>query len=232
MPKPTMVLHAILHLGFFASICFSCSLMGLSRSIPFDTPTTHVAHVPSAPQSPTPPESNRRLSASFNFTPLVSMALRRFSPANSSMVASGSSCSGGNFRVMVTFGLRLNLFTVTRIVSSSVSICGRSKIASTVASNPRHSVDTAVSSFTSERPAPPPPLALFLRTVSLETESPGIIPHPSEFPPSTTPSTRVMPSPSSRPPAISRSSNPNPPALFTSKVRVSTNSSFDDFAPR
>ena len=59
MPYPTTALHAILHLGFDTNICSSCFPMGDNNSLPFVTPTTHVAHVPSEPQSPVPPESNR-----------------------------------------------------------------------------------------------------------------------------------------------------------------------------
>lgn len=58
IPYPTTVLHAILQRGFLLNICASCSPIGLSNSFPFVTPTTQVAHVPSLPQSPDPPESN------------------------------------------------------------------------------------------------------------------------------------------------------------------------------
>ena len=59
MPYPTTALHAIRHPGFLLNICPSWIFAGESNSIPLLTATTQVAHVPSEPQSPDPPESNR-----------------------------------------------------------------------------------------------------------------------------------------------------------------------------
>jgi hypothetical protein len=47
--------------------------------------TTHVAQVPSAPQSPEPPLSKRLANGSFSLTPRTSKARRKFSPENNSV---------------------------------------------------------------------------------------------------------------------------------------------------
>mmetsp|Transcript_11289 Transcript_11289/g.20034 ORF Transcript_11289/g.20034 Transcript_11289/m.20034 type:complete len:213 (+) Transcript_11289:172-810(+) len=195
--------------------------MGLNSSFPFVTPTTHVAHVPSEPQSPVPPLSNRSAILSLSFTPRVSMARRRFSPANSSMLTSGSSRYGGYWSLTVTLGcFRMRL--MVNVISSSEDVAGGREVnASMVASYPKHSVDAPNrSSFTFI-----PSSSLVLVIVNATIESPATIPLLSAFPSASTSSMMVIPTPSSRPPAISVSNNPNPPSRFRVYFNVSTNSS-------